>query len=99
MFAEPAPLADCPGALRWATITRNETGVRWKWIPFVVLGFVLLSWIVFEARDLLHLLFVVTWVRGIDPVWAAVAIFALLVAAHSCRCPAAFHQGGWRERH
>jgi uncharacterized membrane protein YdjX (TVP38/TMEM64 family) len=56
-----------------------ETGVRWKWIPFVVLGFVLLSWIVFEALDLIDFEGVVTWVRGIDPVWAAVAIFALLV--------------------
>ena len=50
-----------------------ETGVRWKWIPFVVLGFVLLSWIVFEALDLIDFEGVVTWVRGIDPVWAAVA--------------------------
>ncbi|KOV77067.1 TVP38/TMEM64 family protein [Nocardia sp. NRRL S-836] len=56
-----------------------ETGVRWKWIPFVVLGFVLLSWIVFEAFDLIDFEGVVTWVRGIDPLWAAVAIFALLV--------------------
>ena len=56
-----------------------ETGVRWKWIPFVVLGFVLLSWIVFEALDLIDFEGVVTWVRGIHPLWAALAIFALLV--------------------
>jgi 3-dehydroquinate synthase len=56
-----------------------ETGVRWKWIPAVVLGFVLLSWIVFEALDLIDFEGVVSWVRGIDPVWAAAAIFALLV--------------------
>ncbi|MGI5504847.1 TVP38/TMEM64 family protein [Lentzea sp. CA-135723] len=56
-----------------------ETGVRWKWIPAVVLGFVLLSWIVFEALDLIDFDGVVAWVRGIDPVWAAAAIFALLV--------------------
>lgn len=56
-----------------------ETGVRWKWIPFVVLGFVLLSWIVFEALDLIDFEGVVTWVRGIDAVWTAAVIFALLV--------------------
>ncbi|GLZ29936.1 hypothetical protein Lesp02_21260 [Lentzea sp. NBRC 105346] len=56
-----------------------ETGVRWKVLPFVVLGIVLLSWIVFEAFGLIDFEGVVQQVRAVDPVTTAAVIFALLV--------------------
>jgi uncharacterized membrane protein YdjX (TVP38/TMEM64 family) len=56
-----------------------ETGVRWKLLPFVVLGFVLLSWIVFEAFGVIDFEGVVQRVRAVDPATTAAVILALLV--------------------
>lgn len=56
-----------------------ETGVRWKLLPFVVLGFVLLSWIVFEAFGIIDFEGVVQRVRAVDPATTAAVILALLV--------------------
>lgn len=56
-----------------------ETGVRWKVLPFAVLGFVFASWIVFEAFGLIDFEGVVQRVRAVDPMTTAAVIFALLV--------------------
>ncbi|SDM88384.1 membrane protein DedA, SNARE-associated domain [Lentzea albidocapillata subsp. violacea] len=56
-----------------------QTGVRWKSLPFVVFGFVMLSWIVFDASGVIDFDGVVQRMRAADPVTTAAVIFALLL--------------------